>query len=92
MKSSWIFVKIVIVSVMCCLVNGSVPSLLWISEARQPVKNIYLDFDTTLTTDEFSEVVRNAFCRTVKYPDCDCGDICNDTMVRTSNLCLINFC
>ena len=92
MKSSWIFVQIVIVSIVCCLVNGSVPSLLWISEARQPVKNVYLDFDTTLTTDEFSVVVRNAFCRTENYPDCDCGDLCNDTMVRTSHSCLITFC
>ena len=92
MKSASFFVRIVIFSNMCCLICGSVPSLLWISEAKRPVKNVYLDFDTTLTADRFSEVVRNAFCRTDKYPDCDCGDLCNDTMVRTSSLCLINVC
>ena len=84
MKLECFFVHIVIVSIISCLANGSIPSLLRISEARQPVKNVYLDFDTTLTTDEFSKVVRNAFCRTKKYPDCDCGELCNDTMVRNS--------
>ena len=84
MKTASLFVHIVILAFASCVANGGVPSLVWISDAKEPVKNVYLDFDNTLTIDGFSEVVRNAFCKTEKYPDCDCGDLCNDTMVRNS--------
>jgi len=39
-----------------------------------------LDFDNTIVVDGFSEVVRNAFCKTEDYPDCFCGELCNNTM------------
>ena len=65
-------------------VYGGIPSLVWISDAKEPVKNVYLDFDNTLTINGFSEEVRNAFCKTEEYPDCFCGNSCNDTMVRPS--------
>ena len=61
--------------------HGGVPSLKWLSDARAPVTNVYLDFDNTIVVDGFSEVVRNAFCKTEDYPDCYCGTLCNDTMV-----------
>ena len=86
MKKVRLFTHIVILAFVSCVAKGGVPSLVWISDAKEPVKNVYLDFDNTLTIDGFSEVVRNAFCKTEKYPDCDCGDLCSDTMVRNSNL------
>ena len=63
------------------VVHGGVPSLKWLSDARDPVTNVYLDFDNTIVVDGFSEVVRNAICKTEDYPDCFCGTLCNDTMV-----------
>ena len=63
------------------IAHGGAPSLTWLSDAREPVKNVYLDFDSTMSVTGFSEVVRNAFCKTEKYPDCNCGPMCNDSMV-----------
>ena len=80
MKSFYVFG---IVMIFASVVNGGIPSLVWISDAKEPVKNVYLDFDNTITVDGFSEVVRNAFCKTEEYPDCFCGESCNDDMVRT---------
>jgi len=80
MKTVCLFAHIVILAFVSCVAKGGVPSLVWISDAKESVKNVYLDFDNTLTIDGFSEVVRNAFCKTEKYPDCDCGELCNDTM------------
>merc|ERR1712018_884275 len=62
------------------VVHGGVPSLKWLSDAKSPVTNVYLDFDNTIVVDGFSEVVRNAFCKTEDYPDCFCGELCNNTM------------
>ena len=96
MKPVCLFSHTIILAVATCVANGGIPSLGWISDAKTPVKNVYLDFDNTLTVDGFSEVVRNAFCKTEKYPDCFCGELCNDTMVRYFiNLivegCLVDF-
>ena len=63
-------------------VYGGKPSLTWISDAKTPVTHVYLDFDNTLTVDDFSKVVRNNFCNMKEYPDCDCGTLCDDPMVR----------
>ena len=91
MKTACLFAHIVILAFVTCVAKGGVPSLVWISDAKEPVKNVYLDFDNTLTIDGFSEVVRNAFCKTEKYPDCDCGELCNDTMVRNSKLIITSY-
>ena len=64
------------------VVYGGDPSLKWISDATEPITHVYLDFDNTITTDGFSEAVRNSFCRTEDYPDCYCGNLCDNTMVR----------
>ena len=69
------------------IVHAGVPSLKWLSDAKKPVTNVYLDFDSTITVDGFSEVVRNAFCNTEEYPDCKCGSICDDPMVCIVLLC-----
>ena len=69
------------VGLLLSAVHGGVPSLKWLSDARDPVTNVYLDFDNTIVVDGFSEVVRNAFCQTEDYPDCFCGELCNNTMV-----------
>ena len=82
MKTARLLAHVVIVASVSCVAYGGVPSLVWISDAREPVKTVYLDVDNTLTVDGFSEVARNAFCKTEKYPDCNCGNLCNDTMVR----------
>merc|ERR1711894_48997 len=86
MKPVCLFSHVVILAFTTCVANGGIPSLGWISDAKTPVKNVYLDFDNTLTVDGFSEVVRNAFCKTEKYPDCFCGEMCNDTMGLVNTL------
>ena len=68
------------------VVYGGDPSLKWISDATEPITHVYLDFDNTITTDGFSEAVRNAFCRTEDYPDCYCGNLCDNTMVRSPKI------
>ena len=85
MKSNCLFAHVIILAITVCVAYGGIPSLVWISDAKEPVQNVYLDFDNTLTVDGFSEVVRNAFCKTEKYPDCFCEELCNDTMVRNQN-------
>ena len=63
------------------ITHGGVPSLTWLSDAKEPVTHVYLDFDNTMVVDGFSEVVRNAFCKTERYPDCNCSPMCNESMV-----------
>ena len=81
MKIDQFWLCVLVISSSLCVANAGVPSLRWISDAKEPVTHIYLDFDNTIVVDGFSEVVRNAFCKTEEYPDCHCGPLCNDTMV-----------
>ena len=73
--------RLLVLVYFSCIAKGGVPSLTWLSDAKEPVTHVYLDFDNTISIDGFSEVVRNAFCRTEEYPDCHCGALCNDSMV-----------
>ena len=82
MKTISVFANVIILLCIIYVANAGIPSLVWISDAEVSVRNIYLDFDSTITIDGFSEEVRNAFCKTEKYPDCNCGESCNDTMVK----------
>lgn len=86
MKIDQFWLCVLVISSSLCVANAGVPSLRWISDAKEPVTHIYLDFDNTIVVDGFSEVVRNAFCKTEEYPDCFCEPLCNDTMGLVTTL------
>jgi len=46
---------------------------LLVKDAKTPLTHLYLDFDKTITIDDFSTEVRKMFCKGGKYPKCDCS-------------------
>ena len=67
-------------AVVVRMANGGEVSLL-VKDAKRPISHVYLDFDKTITKDDFSVEVRKMFCKGGEYPNCDCswlpGGVCN---------------
>ena len=38
-------------------------------EDMEPIETVYLDFDKTITVNDYSSVVRDAYCK-LEYPNC----------------------
>ena len=77
-----VFVAVVVLVSVLNSVSGGEISLL----TKDPViTNVYLDFDKTITIDDYSVHVREEFCKARKYPDANLFFVTVRTILKRSN-------